>query len=126
LAQRASSIAEQLKKILPYGIAGDVNDLERIVEFIKNMYAEQQGKFQTTKSYMSSIGSQGSSSRVLSGNDIDAIILGLQDIMKNLSMISESSGRVFDPLINRIFNMKKKDYYYKMLKIQCSIILILM
>lgn len=105
LAQRSSSIAEQLKKILPYGIAGDINDLERIVEFIKNMYAEQQGKFQTTKSYMSSVSSQGVNSRVLSGNDIDAIILGLQDIMKNITLISESSGGVLNALTNRIFNM---------------------
>lgn len=89
LAQRASSIAEQIKKVMPYGIAGDINDLERIVEFIKNMYSEQQKNFQSTKSYLNTIGSQNQNSRVLSGNDIDNIIMGLQDILKNISILNE-------------------------------------
>jgi hypothetical protein len=49
LAQRAESIAEQMKRVMPYGIAGDQNDVERIVEFIKNMYSEQQGKVSINK-----------------------------------------------------------------------------
>lgn len=107
LAQRAESIAEQLKKILPYGIAGDENDLLRIVEYIKNMYSETQGKFQTTKSYMNSIGSQSSSSKVLSGNDIDNIIIALQDIIKNIDIISRKNinvGRIINAenVINRL------------------------
>ncbi len=107
LAQRADSIAEQLKKIMPYGIAGDENDLLRIVEYIKNMYSETQGKFQTTKSYMNSIGSQSSSSKVLSGNDIDNIIIALQDIIKNIDIISRKNinvGRIINAenVINRL------------------------
>lgn len=94
LAQRASSISEQLKRILPYGIAGDENDLERIVDFIKNMYSEQQGKFQTTKSYMNSVSSSNVNSGVISGNDIDTIILGLQDIMKNIELLKQRTKDV--------------------------------
>jgi hypothetical protein len=94
LAQRASSIAEQLKKSYTYGIAGDENDLLRIVEFIKNMYSEQQGKFQSTKSYLNSTSSQSVNSRVLNGNDIDAIILGLQDIIKNIDILIQKGVNV--------------------------------
>ena len=93
LAQRADSIAEQLKKIMPYGIAGDENDLLRIVEYIKNMYSETQGKFQTTKSYMNSISSSSNNSRVISANDIDSVILGLDDIIKNVHILSSKTSR---------------------------------
>jgi len=94
LAQRTPSIAEQLNKIYPYGIAGDDNDLERIVEFIKNMYSEQQNKFLSTKTYMNSLSSNYSSSRIISANDIDSIITQLQDIMKNLDIIIQKGVNV--------------------------------
>ena len=90
LAQRAPSIAAELKKSYSYGIVGDNNDLELIVNFIKNMYSEQQGKFQSTKTYLNSIGNPTSYSRVLSGNDIDNISRGLEDINKNIILVSES------------------------------------
>lgn len=91
LAQRASSIVEQLRKIYPYGVSGDDNDLEKIVEFIKNMYSEQQGKFQSTKTFMSSQGSQGTSNRILAVNDFDAIITNLEDIIKNISLLTQKN-----------------------------------
>lgn len=94
LAQRAPSIAFELKKSYSYGIIGDNNDLDIIVNFIKNMYSEQQGKLQSTKSYLNSVGSQGSYSKVLSGNDIDNIILGFEDIIKNLSIISQKNANL--------------------------------
>lgn len=87
LAQRAPSIAEQMKTVMPYGIIGDENDLEKIVSFIKNMYSEQQGKFQTTKSYINSISSNTYNSRIISANDLDSIIMGLNDIIKNISIL---------------------------------------
>ena len=87
LAQRAPSIAEQMKTVMPYGIIGDENDLEKIVSFIKNMYSEQQGKFQTTKSYVNSISSNTYNSRIISANDLDSIIMGLNDIIKNISIL---------------------------------------
>jgi hypothetical protein len=89
LAQRGPSIAEQFKKNLAFGVAGDINDIDRIVEFIKNLYSDQQGKFQTTKSYMNSISSYGSSSKIISANDIDSIILGLDDLIKNIHIITQ-------------------------------------
>ncbi len=91
LAQRAQSISEQLSKVYSVGIKGDANDLEQIVEFIKNMYSQQQGTFMTTKSYMNSISSNTQSSKVISADDIDSIIVGLKDIIKNIEIIGVKS-----------------------------------
>ena len=109
LAQRASSITEQISRIMPYGIAGDENDLFRIVDFIKNMYSEQQGKFQSTKSYLNSVGSTATSSKVLSGNDIDSVITGLQDIIKNGVLISQGTRQAPGILNNIIQRLRVLD-----------------
>lgn len=102
LAQRAGSIADLFQKNMAYGVIGDENDIERIVEFIKNMYSEMQGKFQSTKSYINSLSTNTASSRVVSSNDIDNIIVGLEDILKNIVILSadvnpsEMKGYAFD------------------------------
>ncbi len=103
LAQRTGSITEQLKKIYQYGIAGDENDVLRIVEYIKNMYSETQGKFQTTKSYMNSI-SSASNSKVISANDIDNVISGLNDIIKNFRILGSNIS--LKNLIKTLTNLK--------------------
>ena len=82
-AQRASSLAEQYRKQYSVGIEGDVNDVLRIYEYIKNMYSDTQGKFQSTKSYMNSQ-SSGSSSKVIGANDLESVILQLDDVIKNI------------------------------------------
>lgn len=89
LAQRAPSIMEQLKRQYSYGIEGDANDVLKIVEMIKNMYSEMQGKFQTTKSYMNNISSTSSSSRIISANDIDSVIASLEDVIKNIEILTQ-------------------------------------
>lgn len=83
-AQRATSIAEQFKKQYSVGIEGDVNDIERIFEYVKNMYSDTQNKFQTTKSYMNSISSGSSSSRIIGANDLSMVITQIEDIIKNI------------------------------------------
>jgi hypothetical protein len=87
-AQRASSIAEQYRNLYSVGIEGDQNDISRIFEYIKNMYSDTQGKFQSTKSYMNSQ-SSGSSSKVIGANDLDSVILQLDDCIKNLQFTSQ-------------------------------------
>jgi len=88
LAQRAPAITEQLSKVMPYGIAGDANDLEQIVNYIKDMYAKQQGSFQSVKTYMNSLSSETmGSSRILSANDISNIIIQLEDVIKNIHLL---------------------------------------
>jgi hypothetical protein len=92
-AQRASSIAEQYKKLYPIGIEGDQNDILRIYEYIKNMYSDTQGKFQSTKSYMNSQYS-GSSSKVIGANDLDSVILQLEDVIKNIQFTTQKGVNV--------------------------------
>lgn len=103
LAQRANTIAEELKKSYQYGIAGDANDLEQIVQFIRNMYADQQGKFQSTKSYFNSLSSEANRSSILSANDINKVIEGVNDLQKNISIVSQRmSGRFNHNIANKI------------------------
>ena len=88
-AQRATSIAEQFKKQYSVGIEGDANDIERIFEYVKSMYSDTQGKFQTTKSYMNSMSSGSSSSRIIGGNDLDVVITQLEDLIKNIQFTNQ-------------------------------------
>ena len=115
MAQRAPSIAEQFKKQMAFGVAGDINDIDRIVEFIKNLYSELQGKFQTTKSYMNSLNSSlSSSSKIIGSNDIDNIIISVQDLIKNLnitasrSSITRRSLNALNTLAQDLTNLKNK------------------
>lgn len=86
LAQRAKQINEQLKPMYPYKIQGDINDIEQIVNFIKNMYSNTQGNFQSVKSYINSYSSGSNQNRVMSANDIDPIITSLREIFKILNL----------------------------------------
>ena len=105
LAQRANSIAEQLKNNYNYtGIAGDENDLEIIVSFIKNMYSAQQGMFQTTKNYLQSQSSHGTKGNILSANDVDVILLDLQDFIKSLTILGISTND--NVLVNKTNTLK--------------------
>jgi len=89
LSQRGPSIAEQFSKQMAMGVGGDINDIDRIVEFIKNLYTDMQGRFTTTKSYINSISTNTTSSKVVSANDIDSIIMGLEDLVKNFLLINK-------------------------------------
>lgn len=115
-AQRASSISEQYKKIYPLGIEGDANDVARIYEYIKNMYSDTQGKFQSTKSYMNSQYS-GGSSRIIGANDLDVLIVQIDDIIKNIVLLSQrdinagilgNSGIILQELRNLLLNFKQQ------------------
>lgn len=92
-AQRVSSIVEQLKTLMPYGIAGDENDLEKIVNHIRNMYTSQQNTFQSTKSYMNSLSSGSSKSNIISSNDLDKLNSQFQDLLKDVNIIANRIPR---------------------------------
>lgn len=105
LAQRASSIAELLKKSYTFGIVGDANDLQIIVEFIKNMYSETQGKLTSTKSYLNSTINSYSSSSLISSNDISAIITQLQDVIKNITIGAQYNPVVYSQIERQQLNL---------------------
>ena len=115
-AQRATSIAEQFKKQYSVGIEGDANDIERIYEYVKNMYSDTQGKFQTTKSYMNSMSSGSSSSKIIGGNDLDVVITQIEDIIKNIQFTTQrgvnkggipDTGRILRTLMGKILELKQ-------------------
>ena len=54
LAQNAPQIALQLKKVYKFGIAGDDNDVQIMVDFIKDAYQKTSNTFQTIKTFMNS------------------------------------------------------------------------
>jgi predicted DNA-binding protein YlxM (UPF0122 family) len=85
-AQRAKQINEQLKPLYPYRIEGDINDIEQIVNFIKNMYNNTQGSFQSVKTYINSYSVGSDQSKIMSANDIDPIITSLTEIIKNFEI----------------------------------------
>lgn len=87
LAQRVDSIVDQLKKLYKTGIRGDANDLEQIESYIKDMYAKQQGTFQSVKSYMNSENSTTSGTqKIVGSNDIDLLIKQVEDIIKMIDI----------------------------------------
>ena len=94
LAQKAPSMTEQLKKILPYGISGDANDLTTIVQFIRNLYTERDSKFKSTKTFFNSQGGEGKSG-ILSANDIDRVIESFNDINKNVEIVKNMIPRPY-------------------------------
>lgn len=99
-AQRATSIAEQFKKQYSVGIEGDANDIERIYEYIKSMYSDTQGKFQTTKSYMNSQ-SSGGSSRIIEATDMDNLVNQIHEIARLAYQVKSDINLVgLDRLVN--------------------------
>lgn len=115
-AQRATSIAEQFKKQYSVGIEGDANDIERIFEYVKNMYSDTQGKFQTTKSYMNSMSSGSNSSKIIGGNDLDVVINQLDDLIKNIQFTTQrgvnkggipDTYKILRTLMGKILDLKQ-------------------
>lgn len=99
-AQRATSIAEQYKKIYSVGIEGDANDVARIFEYVKSMYSDTQGKFQTTKSYMNSQTS-GGGSRIIEATDMDNLVNQIHEIARLAYQIKSDINLVgLDRLVN--------------------------
>ena len=107
LAQNGAEIAKQLSKKYKFGIAGDLNDAEIIVQFMASAYSNIRHSSQSVKSYMSStsgIGQQRSSA-ILSVNDIDAIITVLQDFKKRIAIFAKKSPQNFAILDNINLNL---------------------
>jgi hypothetical protein len=93
LAQNATQLSQQLQKKYKFGIAGDANDVEIIVQFIEDLYNKTQNTFQSVKGYMNSNTNQGMNSKgnVLSANNTDNVILEMRDIEKRLDYFIKRS-----------------------------------
>jgi hypothetical protein len=91
VAQSAPEIVGQLKKRYKYGIAGDENDIDTIIQFINKMFNDRANMFKSVKSYMNTTSLQGGTGRIIGANDTDAIIKNIEDIMVQLNNLYRGS-----------------------------------
>jgi hypothetical protein len=105
LAQNASSFATSLSQKYKFGIAGDANDVEIIVQFLEDTYIKTKNSFQSIKSYINSNTNEGNRTRsnVLSANDTDNIKTELQDLQKRLSYLADDPNIQGTPMMNELF-----------------------
>lgn len=101
LAQRIGAIVEELKKLYPYGISYEPTDIHSIVQYISTMYSEQQGKLQSIKSYLNSTQSTSHRNDVVSGDNIDPIIVGLKNISLKINRMGERVAPDFEKIFFR-------------------------
>ena len=92
LAQNASSFAQSLGKKYKFGIAGDANDVEVMVQFLEDAYNKTRNSFQSIKGYIDSNTNQGirTKSNTLSANDTDNVKTELRDIIKRVEYLRRS------------------------------------
>jgi hypothetical protein len=92
LAQNASTFAQSLGKKYKFGIAGDANDVEVMVQFLEDAYNKTKNSFQSIKGYIDSNTNQGirTKSNTLSANDTDNVKTELRDIIKRVEYLRRS------------------------------------
>jgi hypothetical protein len=83
LAQNASQLAQQLSKKYKFGIAGDANDVQILVEFLNDAYSKTKNTFQSIKGYMNS----STNLRATNTNMQDQIIQELKFFLQRLSQL---------------------------------------
>ena len=88
LAQNAQIFAQTLSKKYKFGIAGDANDVEIMVQFLEDAYNKTKNSFQSIKSYINSNTNKGNKTRsnILSENDTDNIKTELTNFIKNIQL----------------------------------------
>lgn len=96
MAQNAPKLVETLQAKYKYGIVGDINDVEQLVNFINALYVNTKNTLQSVRGYANSTTSNLSRSDILSSNDMDKIIRELEDFNKRLVV----TGYGYDPQIS--------------------------
>jgi len=104
LAQNASTFATTLSKKYKFGIAGDANDVEVMVQFLEDAFNRTKNNFQSIKGYIESNTNQGNKtkSNILSANDTDNIITELKNGVKRLEFArKEYIEKAIDPNVRQ-------------------------
>jgi len=94
LAQNAPQIAQQLSKKYKFGIAGDANDVQLLVEFLNDAYSKTKGTFQTIKGYMNST----TNLRANGTNIQDQIIQEFKFFLQRLTGLELETTRKYGPV----------------------------
>jgi hypothetical protein len=108
LAQNASTFAQTLSRKYKFGIAGDANDVEIMVQFLEDAYNKTKNSFQSIKGYINSNTNEGNKTRsnILSENDTDNVKTELTNFLKNAQLAGSELNRrgiVFNqPIFNQI------------------------
>jgi len=93
LAQNAPQIAQQLSKKYKFGIAGDANDVQLLVEFLNDAYSKTRGTFQTIKGYMNST----TNLKATTTNMQDQFIQEFKYFLQRLTQLELETTRKFGP-----------------------------
>ena len=93
LAQNASQLAQQLSKKYKFGIAGDANDVQLLVEFLNDAYSKTKGTFQTIKGYMNST----TNLKATNTNMQDQFIQEFKYFLQRLTQLELETTRKFGP-----------------------------
>jgi len=105
LAQNASQLANQLSKKYKFGIAGDANDVQLLVEFLNDAYSKTKNTFQTIKGYMNST----TNLRANNTNLQDQIIQEFRYFLQRLTQLELETARKYgdqDPIVDAIIEAK--------------------
>lgn len=94
VAQNAPDFVSQLKRKYKYGIEGDADDVDIIVQFLERLFTDKNAMFQTVKGYIqSNTGTIGQKSQVMGVNDIDKIISSLDDYIVRMNVYKSRNPR---------------------------------
>jgi len=108
-AQRANDLVEKLKRIYTYGIKGDPNDIQQIVNFIVNMYNDKNAIASSTKDFITkygtnNLGQYSGSSQGSTMNNVKALLnelsIRLNTMFGNIEGLRRVNG-IPTILINR-------------------------
>ena len=100
IAQNAPEIVKTIKLSYKFGIAGDENDADTLVQKLTSMYADIRNSLKSVKTYMNSTTSTNPNGPrgVLSQNDFDSIIININDFIKSIRTVSGYKPTLIGPL----------------------------
>lgn len=122
LAQNTPEIVNNLRKKYKYGIAGDENDADTIVQVMSSIFGETKNSMQSVKDYMnsSSTTQQGGTRGVLSQNDYQQVMEYLVDIIKDIFLATKKlernvkDERLYPGNETREYNQLIQDNYHSL------------
>ena len=105
LAQNASQLALQLSKKYKFGIAGDANDVQLLVEFLNDAYVKTRNTFQNIKGYMNS----STNLRSTNTNQQEQLIQEFKYFIQRLTQLEQEAIKKFgenSPILEYISDAK--------------------
>lgn len=103
VAQNAPDFVAQLQKKYKYGIAGDTDDVDTIVQFLERLFTDKNSMFQSVKGFIqSNTGTLSQKSEILKPNDLDGVVETLQEYLKRLTISKTRAHPYFNEITKLI------------------------